>query len=211
MSFTLRDTVPRSTKKKLNVLEPGETRRQKLWEDCVAEAKTLVLHYKNIRLEVVALVEKCCVLHRGGRAVNSRYTVAKFAKEIGISDGTLYEWIRIKRIKDALPDGDSFAYEDLRLIDRQAVDIKDPVKKKAALLKAAKEFRALSPESVKMRKYIKHLNSIYFNVKNLRMIKDCDPQTIGEIVSLCRGILQILGPIDQGYQPPPNAGQKERE
>lgn len=197
MSITLRDVVSKDIKEKLNVLEPGETRRQKLWEKCVSDAKVLVSNYKNIRFEVVALVEKCCVLHRGGRAVNARYTVDRFAKEVGIARGTLYEWIRVKRISDQLPEADKFSYEDLRLIDKQTVDIKDPKKKNAALLKSAKIFKSQSPETIRLRKYIKHLKSIHFNASNLRMIKDCDPEIIGEVVHLCREIVRMLAPFDR--------------
>lgn len=197
MSFNLRDITPKDTKKKLNVLEAGETRRQKLWDQCISEARTLVSSYKNIRFQVVDLVEKCCVVHRGGRAVNARYTVAKFAKEIGIAEGTLYEWIRIKRVRDGLPDPDKFSYEDLRLIDKETVAIKDPEKKKNALLKSAKAFSSFSPETVKMRKYIKHLKSVHFNASNLRLIKDCDSETIGEVVHLCREIVRMLAPFDR--------------
>lgn len=201
----LSDNIDQKTKKKLNVLDNGETRRDRLWKECIHDAKMLMATRQELRWEIVALAEKCCVVHHGGRTTKHRYTLRNFAKEIGVSWGTFYQWYHLKtKIYDNLPakEKKQTSYADLRFIEKAMANSDTRSRdrySKAAIVSTLKNIKSKSETTIKMEKYLKHLKSIHWNVTNKPMVKDCDGEILGEICSLARGIVNALNKYDRKY------------
>lgn len=177
-------------------------KREQLWKECVDQAKILVRQYKEIRFTVVELALKCCVIHHGGRAANERFTIKRFAQEVGMKEKTLNEWIRIKiNIYNNLPEDEKLntSYEDLRYLDKQmkGQNRQDVKRFSLGLSKRLIEMKAKHACTIKMEKYLKHLKTIQFNVENQRMIKDCDIDVLIQILSICRSIVLNLSKLDK--------------
>lgn len=196
----LKDVTDNRTRKRLGVLNDNETRRERLWKECVSAAKLLVKQQDEMRFKIVDLANKCCIVHHGGRSTYERYTVIRFAKEVGITYKTLTEWMRVKRnIYDNLEEGQrgTFTLSTMRFLDHElrgrAGEKNFPSLVQAAYKKMEKE----DPCTIKMKKYIKHLKSIHFNVSHQMMIKNCDEQVLVEIMHLCRQIASSLSYIDK--------------
>lgn len=196
----LSDTLDSSTKKKLNVLDDNETRRERIWKECVTEGKILLTTSAEIRMKIVLLAEKCCTIHHGGRSFETRFTVHRFAEEIGMNGNTLHEWIRLKRnVLDNLDqkEKDVVKTTDLWMIDRQLKGVRrNTPEYKAEVKKVAKSILSRNKTTVKMMKYQKHLNTILFNVKNPAMVKDCDRGVLAELLYTTRQISKHLNWVD---------------
>lgn len=189
---TFVDLVGDDFKTKNNVLKENETEKDRLWKKCVEEAKLLVTQYKNARFKVAELAMRVCILHHGGRASIQRYTIRQFAKEIGMPEKTLWEWVRMKRnIYDNLDEKqrEGLTLSQMKYMDMKLKGVERDDKFKPKLLKAYKEMSKKSETTVKMEKYLQHLKSIHFNFIHKLMLKDCDPEVLGEIIHLCRDIV----------------------
>jgi len=200
--YKLQDITTDKVKKKLNVLKPGETRRQKLWDQCVLNAKELMEKHKEIRFEIVRLAEKCCLIHHGGSVGSgNRYTLRAFAKDIGVPWGTFYEWYGIKKnifMHLSKDDQKKVTYMQMKHmrtgmpnIDWKDKDIKTTVRKQF------KKIKKKTDTTVKMEKYLLNLRTLHFNCVHPRMIRDCNREILGEIAHLCRGILNGIGKYDR--------------
>lgn len=199
----LGDVLSAIDKQRLDVLDPGETRRERLWKKCVFDAKELVENQKNIRFSIVDLAKKCCVIHLGGSVgTGNRYTLRAFAKEVGLPWGTFYEWYTIKEnIYESLPDNEkeTTTYSRMRFIEREMYGTKwrEVTDKKKIVAKTLKDIKKKSATTIKMQKYLKHLKTVQFNAKNKLMIKDCDKELLGEICHVCRDIVNHLAKYDK--------------
>lgn len=199
----LRETLDQKTKNKLNVLEKGETRRERIWKECVHDAKMIMATRQELRWEIVRLAEKCCVVELGGKPYDGRYTLRNFAKEIGLAWATFYQWYRIKtRIYDNLPvkQKDQVSFAELRFVEKEmaTTGVHSPQKySKQSVSQAFKKIKAKSESTLKMEKYLTHLKSIHYNVTNELKIKDCDSEVLGEVCHLARGIVNALNKYDR--------------
>lgn len=177
-----------------------ETKREKLWKECVQEGKVLAKMNQESRLKIVKLAEKCCVIHFGGRNFENRFTVTNFANEIGINPHTLLEWIRLK--KNVLDNLDAETQKtvkqtDLQLIDRELKGIKRGTEEyKTAVRATTKIILSSTGSTRKMMKYQKHMTTMLFNVKHKAMINDCDRKVLVEILHTAREIAKHLEWVD---------------
>ncbi len=195
------DVTTAEDKKTLNVLDKNETRRERIWKDCVNEAKILVVTTHEVRMKIVALAEKACVFHHGGSSTNNRFTVTRFAAEIGMNSHTLLEWVRLKRnVFDELSEADqkTIGQTKLTFLDRQMKGERRGTEAyKKSLKKEVERLRKTSDSTIKMMKYVKHMRTIIFNVKNPMMIKDCNKEVLAEILHLSREISKHLNYVDK--------------
>jgi hypothetical protein len=201
MLHKIEDTVKGELRKNLKVLEKGETRRDATWRECVDEAKILLKMTHESRMKIVALAEKCCTIHQGGRSTDSRYTLTRFAKDIGMNKQTLLEWYRLKKnVADNLTEAEqkSIKQTDMIFFDRQLKGIpRGSEEYKSALKKKVKQFgNGKSETTRKMMKYNQYLTSILFNVKNKAMIKGCDRTVLAEMLHKTREISKNLNWVD---------------
>lgn len=196
----IKDQVSEEDKKQLKVLDDNETRRDRIWKDCVEEAKKLVFLSDNLRMKIADLAIKCCVLHHGGKSNNSRYTATRFAEEIGVNVRTLLEWIHFKKnIYDPLPEKEKelLSFQDLRYLDTQTSGlVRTSIEKQKAVLKKLAEMKKMHPDTVKFMKYVKHLKTIRFNTKHKQMIKHVDRTVLSECLMLTRQIVNDIKFVD---------------
>lgn len=201
MKTELNEIVSQEFKDEFKVLDKNETRRERIWKDCVEEAKVLVKTTHEIRMKIVALAEKCCVIHHGGSSTSNRYTVLRFATEIGMNPHTLLEWVRVKKnVYDELSPQDQkdIGATKLTFLDRQLKGEKRGTEQyKVALKKEVEKLKKTSASTIKMMKYANHMKTIIFNVKNKPMIKDCDEQILIEMLHLAREISWNLKYLDE--------------
>lgn len=199
---TIGDVTSSNIKRTLNVLGPNETVRDRRWKKSVQKAKILVTDFRDIRFRVVEIAEECCVVHHGGRESDNRYSLTRFAKEIGVAKGTLMEWWRLKHnIYDNLPEyrKKKMTYCGLGHLDTEmrGEDRNNPIEFKRTLKKRLKALDAKTQTTIKMERYLKHLKTIQFNTKNRLMIKDCDKEVLGEICHIARDIVNHLSKYDR--------------
>lgn len=196
----INEIVDDNFKKEMNVLDDNETRRERIWKDCVDEAKKIISLTKELRLQIVTLAEKACVIHHGGRASNSRFTVVRFANEIGINHKTLQEWMSLKRsIYDILPENEQkkVSFTDMKYLDSQTKSGKrNTLEKSKAVLAKLTEMRKQHPDTVKFIKYKAHLKTLLFNAKNKAMTKHCDRAVLADVLHLSREISKHLNWVD---------------
>jgi len=204
MKTTIRELTNEQTKKDLKVLEPNETRRQKIWEECVKEAKMLVKINDETRIKIVNLARKACVIHYGGgnRYNPNRYTIKAFAEAIGITYKTLVEWhaeVKVNdQINEQLGTATPFNSKHIRQVSRQmrnTVSTRSP-QYAQELIKAHNKVKAMSQNSLKMASYTRDMKSILFNVKNKPMLKDVDREILVEMLHLSREISKNLQWVD---------------
>lgn len=198
----IENVVTEDFRKKFNVLDKNETRRERIWKDCVEEAKSLVKISNETRFKIVALAEKCCVIHHGGKPSRDRYTLTRFATEIGMTPKTLMEWVGLKKhIFDNLtPEqrAEKPTYTTLVNISRElkSFNRKDAIGFKAAVTDNYKKLSGKDESTIKMQKYVKHMKTVLWNVKSKAMIKNCDESVLVEILHISRDIAWNLKHID---------------
>lgn len=200
MKFKIADMIDKNIV--INMAEAlPESKREKLWKDCIAEAKMLLGDYKEIRFKIVELALKCCIIHKGGKSLETRYTVKAFARDLGIKSQTLFEWMRMRQVALALPvkDQKEATFAQIGAISRQfmrGVSVGD-ANFKEQIRSRYKDIKNQTQATIKMKKYLRHMKTIKFNVDHPRMIADCDPEVLTEILSVCRGIVYELAKRDK--------------
>lgn len=201
MKTEFNELVDQEFKDEFKILDKNESRRDRIWKECVEEAKILTRNYKEIRFKLVDIALKCCSINRGGRTHSEKYSLDKFAKEVGINHKTLSEWVRIKTtIFDQLNEEDKkqIAYEDLAKVDRSLTGVNRRTDQyKAVLSQKFKEYKAKHPDTVRMEKYLKHLKTIEYNALHPLQIKGCKEEVIVEIISTCRNVIKLLSAYDK--------------
>ena len=193
MTFKLSDNLTKDQKQTLDVLENGESRRSKIWASCVKEAKGLIKLSDELRFKIIDLANKCCSDLEG-----SAYTYGRFADEIGMQRGTLYEWIKIKReVYDVLPKEDKsfLSFSQMRDLNSRSANSSAQDKGKA-VLRALKQMKKESPDTIKFRTYLDRLNNILFNVKDKNRSKDVDRAVLAEMLHIAREISKHLNWVD---------------
>lgn len=189
------DTLSKVQKQELDVLESGETRRERTWKECISEAKLHLKHSDELRFKIIALAEKCC-----SDIVGSKYTYSKFATEIGLSPNTMYEWMRVKRdVYDVLPkeDQDFLSFNQMRGLNTRTVGIKSGSQEKGkAVLRELKRLKKENPDTLKFRKYLALMKNVLFNAKDKHRTKGCDREVLAEILHVSREISKNLSWVD---------------
>lgn len=195
MDFKMSDTLTRNQKEELDVLEKGESRRDRLWKESVKEAKAYLKNKDEIRFKIIALAEKCCSDIEG-----SRYTFGRFADEIGLARGTLYEWMLVKReVYDVLPKEDQtfLTFTQMRELNKRTPGIKGGTKeKKKAVLKALKDTKRETPETLKFMRYLQDMKHVLFNVKDKHRLNGCSRAVLVEMLHTSREISKHLAWVD---------------
>lgn len=189
------DTLSHGQKKELDVLENGETRREKTWKEAIVEAKGLIKHSDEIRFRIAELAMKCCSDSEG-----SKYTYARFSKEIGLGYTTLLEWVNVKKsVHDVLKEQDKtfLTYNQKRdLHDRTRGFAPGSVAKGKAVLKSLKQMKKENPDTAKFRNYLAHMKNVLFNAKDKHRTKGCDREVLAEILHVSREISKNLSWVD---------------
>ena len=176
-----------------------QTKRDKLWSECVAEAREYLKYRTDLKMKIVDLALKCCDRFHGGRTRNSLYSLKRFAEEIGIKRPTLSEWIRIKElVLDELPPekrnhGVDFYHKMMTGLKHET-----PA---AEVEKRFDKLNNMSDAQYRFEKYLMHLKSIHFNAIRPLNMRGVKKGTLSEIAQLCS---EIGFHIDKFLDPKPN-------
>lgn len=189
------DTLNKDQKSELNILNDGETRRERTWAESVKEARSLIKMSDDIRFKIIALAEKCCSDIQG-----SKYTYNRFADEIGLNRATLAEWIRVKQaVYDVLPleDQKFLTFTQMRDLNSNTSGLRSGSQEKGkAVLKALKQLKKENPDTKKFRKYLSLMRNVLFNAKDKHRVKDCSREVLVEILHTSREISKNLAWVD---------------
>jgi hypothetical protein len=75
-----------------------------MWAENVQKAKTMVSVRKQNQMEIAGLALEVCEITRGGPAVIGRYTLKRFAEEIGMNSRVLSGWVSVRvKVYSKLP------------------------------------------------------------------------------------------------------------
>ena len=145
-------------------------------------------------MKVAELAVKACTIKHGGRNMYSRTTAKVFAERIHINPRTLYEWIRVKRlIVDKLT---PTQIDDLDNVSADLFkEVITGVSHYTAPKKIQRKFRdviAKHKDEHRMIKYIKHLNTIIYNVANHSRMWNCSDQILFVTLKKCREICTYI-------------------
>lgn len=198
------DTLSQSQRTDLNVLNTNETRRERTWAESIKEAKLLLKHSDELRFKIIALAEKCCSDIQG-----SKYTYSRFADEIGLNRATLQEWVRVKQsVYNILPKEDKtfLTFTQMKDLNARTAGLTFGSQEKGkAVLKALREMKKESADTLKFRKYLSFMRNILFNAKDKHRTKDCSREVLAEILHTSREISKNLAWIDYEVKEKKNA------
>ena len=163
------------------------------WEDLVKEARQFVANYDKTRWKIADLAIRACDIHHGKKD-ESIYTIARFAIDIGMSKGTLSDWVRVRRlVLDKLPK------EIQKNPSKHGYSYYKEVAEKVEFESPATEVRELFEQEVSMDhskrrfiKYYKHLKTILYNAERPELLKDLDKVQLNKFMVTCSEIHRLL-------------------
>ncbi len=94
----------------------------KTYEKCVEKAAAMVANKKLSQLIIGRLALRACHIKWGGRVDPSveAPTLTQFAKEIGVSNKTLTDWVKAVRLIEKLPQNTEYRYADCHFAIRES-------------------------------------------------------------------------------------------
>lgn len=118
--------------------------RNKLYHEYVIEARRLVEDIENNKKRVALMALEVCDIRHGGRTPSGRYTLGKFAEDIGINRKTISAWIQLVQIEEVaevdIPDGKQHqVIERLRQAGKVKEVLKDKTKTKTIVRRVIEE------------------------------------------------------------------------
>lgn len=142
----------------------------------VVEAKEIMslLRLTNKhRVRVAEIANDVCIILHGGRAPTTRYTLKRFAEDIGINRHTLYEWTRHKKyIFDKLTPKQKEEYYTIS--GNSIKEIFTGLTEKSLPKHVQQKFKSVKDTGgpdAKLKKYIGHIQGLLFNVSNHSRLK----------------------------------------
>ncbi len=185
MKAQIEHTLTPEQRERFNVLEEGETRRDKLWGECIFKAKQLVKKYDDVRMEIAELAMKACA-DAEIKGVKFKYTVKRFAMEVGLAESTLRAWVDARRVLIRLPvEKRMYNLEFYKEAARVVLPTDKPelVERKFNRIVRQKQSR-----NAKWVKYERALKSVLSASKNVESVQAADSDTLESIMHLCSEI-----------------------
>lgn len=161
------------------------------WEDNVIAAKALLGSTRDRQMKIAALAIEVCDISWGGGVKKGQYTLRAFAKDIGISEKTLSNWVGLKR----------------RILDKLRPELRYKAKLKD-LVRAAKTLGAeASSEEINKRvfdlihdsgpdkKLVTYLCSLRATAaifQDEAVVSLCKRETLEEVVYFCESIIKNI-------------------
>ncbi len=162
------------------------TQFEKKWNKTIKDCKVVLAEHFSAKLKIAEAAIECCY-RKDGTPRPREYSLARFAKELGMAHGTLKEWVNLKRtVWDKLSkknqNPDTFTVYQARTIRK----IAGPQAK-------AKDVNAVysnvtdlgNKNKMKFRQYIDRLESIKHNTVIFDKIKGADESQLLQMQSLC--------------------------
>lgn len=155
------------------------------WIAAITEARLFIKNYDRSRWRVADLAISVCDMSHGGRK-KTQFSVARFAKEIGLNKKTLYEWIRAKVVLiDRLPISmQKEALKKKKYNDLREISSRLTVKSSDSDIESAyNEYFSQEQDDLKFKKYHKHLKSLLYNASRPSQMMNVNSEIILDIIS----------------------------
>lgn len=167
--------------------------REEKFQNGVREALQYVNNYDKVRWKIVDIAINVCDISHGGRKSDSLWTLSRFADEIEINRKTLSEWVRCKKlVLEKLPKGiqenpQKHKFDDFKMTLERVNENSTNSEVESFFL----EVTNLNPEQRKFKKYLKHINSVLYNVQRPLLMKDIEDELLNEFVQKCQLIANL--------------------
>lgn len=192
-----------------NKKETKTTARQ--WQIAVRKAKQFVSNYDKARWIIAGLAMEVCEIKVGGHT-DRTYTLAQFAKEIGLERGTLSDWVHTKRL----------VYDKLTVVDRKQAhkipyqiftEVRSMVPEDATtkqVQRAMRDVQQIDPNIRKFAMYEGKLNAILYNAQRPINMMEVPVETIEVLIKKCNLIVNFLSQELETRQNPAEVQTKKR-
>jgi hypothetical protein len=171
-----------------NKITPQELEAR--WQANVSRAKEIVSIKSHNQMEVARLALEVCEISWGGSQHRDKYTLSKFAEEIGIAGKTLSNWVAVrKKVYDKLPIAiaQKAGFVSLWGVARRV----SPHADSEFVLKKYQELNS-SKEDMKMRRYLGYLRSIAHNFQKQNAAMRLDNETMEEYLFYTKIIIRCI-------------------
>ncbi len=176
--------------------------REAAWNLAIAKAKSMVTVKSDNQMMIAELALGVCEISWGGtqKHRNEKYTLVRFAKEVGVDNRTLSQWVGVfLRAYRKLPSGKA---KHLSFTKLSAIAVK--VHKDATKAEVAKAFdEVVNVDSFdnKMQRYLCDLKSISYNFEQKNAATKCSEKTLQEILFFCKVISRAILREHKGMKP----------
>lgn len=164
-------------------------RREKLWAECVQQAKSLVKKYEDVKMDIAELAMKACS-DAEVKGHKLKYTVSRFANETGLNPATLQTWVEARRVIIRLPvDKRGYSISHYREVAKQIPDDASDAQIERQLNRVVRKHQ---DRNYKFVMYTAKLKSLLKNARDEESVKQCDDDVIEEILHLCSEVAHYI-------------------
>lgn len=161
------------------------------WERNIEMARSLLKDRKRSHMEIARLALEVCEITWGGGNKEGHKTLRSFAKEIGINEKTLSQWVAIRRnIFEKLPDELKVKARmmDLYLAART---VGSNCKPEEAIKAVSSVVYSAGPD-IKIMRYLESLNTISHHMANEATVMQCKQELLEQILYVCSYIINRI-------------------
>lgn len=170
------------------------------WAENIEKAKNLYSQRNKSQMYIAGLALEVCEITRGGPHIEGKYTIARFAEEIGMSPRNLSNWIAVRKlVYDRIDDKkkEECSYTQLATV---ALKVKanspiDFVKEKFEEVVHSNSIQQ------KIRRYLNDLRSCAWNFENKNAAEKIDRETAEEILFYIKVIQRSIKKNDGSIKP----------
>lgn len=147
------------------------------YEKLVIQAKGFIKNINENQMKVASYALAACTIKMGYKHSES-YTLADFARDIGLPKRTLYDWVQQRKIQSCL-DTNNVSIRNTTELRKIALALRahklpqseQPLKYSDSkkVMKAYKTMQKMSNEDVEMERMIKHLKTINFKLSSYKI------------------------------------------
>lgn len=165
------------------------------WNEAVDKAKALGTAAKEHQMEIARLALSVCEITHGGARKNSaaegKCTIFRFAKEAGVNECTLSNWIAIRKLVfERLPLAvkRQATYTEMMSVSRKINKSTLP----SEVLRLYNDYKSMDSFDHKIIRYMNDLRSLHYNFENQAAALKCDDSTLREILFFSQKIISNI-------------------
>ncbi len=170
-----------------------------LWETNTAKSREMVKSRKEIQMKIASLaMEVCEITHGGGR--KDIYTIKRFAKEVGINQSTLSNWLSVKRmVFDKMPKNISAQATYAQLLD--VARVIDSNATRQEVVKKYEENKSQDSGAKAVIYQTKHLRSLDYNIVQKKYADNGAEEILQECLFYCKRIVDAIKNSGRNIKP----------
>ncbi len=157
------------------------------WADNVNECRTILHKKKLYQIEIAKMALDVCEIKKGGNYKDDLFTVATFAKDIGVPKKTLQNWIELKtQVFDRLED-----HFKNKVSLTQIANIKRRIGPKATkeeVNKTVEDYVNKDDFNRKIHRYVESVRALAHNFEDQDAVNRCSKGTLEEVMFYIKSI-----------------------